>query len=108
MATYYSTKAYVLKLSESIKEELKHKKTNVKISVLCPGPVKTNFEKTANVEFQISKADSFKVASYAIKHLNRFYICPSFGVKMARIGSKLLPSSLLAKFVYKVQKKRVK
>ena len=107
MATYYSTKAYVLKLSESIKEELKHKKTNVKISVLCPGPVKTNFEKTANVEFQISKADSFKVASYAIKHLNRFYICPGLGVKFTRILSKITPSNLIAKFIYKAQKRRI-
>ena len=108
MATYYSSKAYVLKLSESIREELRKTNSPVKISVLCPGPVKTNFEKSANVKFQISKAKSSDVAKYAIKHLNRFYICPSFGVKMARLGSKLLPSSLLAKFVYKVQKKRVK
>ena len=108
MATYYSSKAYVLKLSESIREELRKTNSPVKISVLCPGPVKTNFEKNANVKFQISKASSSDVARYAIKHLNKFYITPSFGVKMARIGSKLLPSSLLAKFVYKVQKKRVK
>jgi short-subunit dehydrogenase len=108
MATYYSTKAYVLKLSESIKEELKHKNTNVKISVLCPGPVKTNFEKNANVEFQVSKADSYKVADYAVKHLNRFYICPGFSVKLTRLLSKIIPSSLIAKFIYKIQKKRIR
>lgn len=108
MTTYYSTKAYVLKLSESIKEELKHKNTNVKISVLCPGPVKTNFEKTANVEFQISKADSYKVASYAIKHLNRFYICPGLGVKLTKILSKITPTSLISKFIYKAQKRRIR
>ena len=108
MATYYSTKAYVLKLSQSIKEELKHKKTNVKISVLCPGPVKTNFEKTANVEFQISKADSYKVANYAVKHLNRFYITPGLGVKFTRVLSKIIPSSLIAKFIYKAQKRRIR
>ena len=108
MTTYYSTKAYVLKLCQSIKEELKHKNTNVKISVLCPGPVKTNFEKTANVEFQISKADSYKVANYAIKHLNRFYITPGIGVKFTRVLSKLLPSSLISKFIYKAQKRRIR
>lgn len=108
MATYYATKSYVLKLSESIKEELKHKNNKVKISILCPGPVKTNFEKTANVEFQISKADSYKVASYAIKHLNRFYICPGIGVKITRIISKITPSSLIAKFIYKGQKRRIR
>lgn len=108
MATYYSTKAYVLKLCQSIKEELKHKNTNVKISVLCPGPVKTNFEKTANVEFQISKADSYKVANYAIMHLNRFYITPGIGVKFTRFLSKILPSSLISKFIYKAQKRRIR
>lgn len=108
MATYYSTKSYVIKLSESIKEELRTKKSNVRISVLCPGPVKTNFEKNANVEFMVSKKSSLKVASYAIKHMNRFYICPGFGAKLSRIGSKILPSSLIARFIYKVQRKRIR
>ena len=107
MATYYSSKSYVVKFSESIREELKHLKSNVKISVLCPGPVKTNFEKTANVQFQVSKAKSSDVANYALKHLNKFYIIPGFSTKMAHVGSKLLPTSLMSKMVYKVQKKRV-
>lgn len=107
MATYYSTKSYVIKLSESIRTELKKQNTNVKISVLCPGPVRTNFEKTANVKFQISKASSYKVASYALDHLNKFYICPGISAKLVRIGSKIIPNSILAKFVYKTQKKRI-
>ena len=107
MATYYSSKSYVVKFSESIREELKHLKSDVKISVLCPGPVKTNFEKTANVQFQVSKAKSSDVANYALKHLNKFYIIPGFGTKLAHIGAKLLPTSLVSKMVYKVQKKRV-
>ena len=51
MATYYSTKAYIVRLTQSIYTELKKKKSNVKISVLCPGPVNTNFNKVANVKF---------------------------------------------------------
>ena len=51
MATYYATKAYVLNLTEAISYELKAKNKDVSISVLCPGPVKTNFNKVANVEF---------------------------------------------------------
>ena len=102
-----SSKSYVVKFSESIREELKRLKSDVKISVLCPGPVKTNFEKTANVQFQVSKAKSSDVANYALKHLNKFYIIPGFGTKLAHIGAKLLPTSLVSKMVYKVQKKRV-
>ena len=36
MSTYYATKAYIVRLSEGIREELKKSKSNVKISILCP------------------------------------------------------------------------
>ena len=36
MSTYYASKAYVLRLSEGIREELNKRKSNVKISVLQP------------------------------------------------------------------------
>ena len=54
MTTYYATKNYVVRLSEGIREELKRKKSKVKISILCPGPIKTNFENTANVKFNFN------------------------------------------------------
>ena len=57
MSTYYATKSYVVRLSESIREELKQEKSNVKISILCPGPVDTNFNKVANVKFHLREAN---------------------------------------------------
>ena len=42
MATYYASKAYVLNLTEAIYEE--YKAAGIKISCLCPGPVKTSFQ----------------------------------------------------------------
>jgi len=66
MAAYYSSKAYVLRLTESIYEELKKQKSNVTISVLCPGPVATNFNNVANVKFSIKALSSEYVAKYAI------------------------------------------
>ena len=107
MATYYSTKSYVLRLSQSVREELKKENSNVKISVLCPGPVQTNFERTANVKFEMSKASSAKVASYTLKHLDKFYICPGATPKFLRIISKITPSKILSKMVYKAQKRRI-
>ena len=62
MATYYATKAYIVRISESIREELKKEKSNVQISILCPGPVSTNFNKVANVKFKMREASSIKVA----------------------------------------------
>ena len=107
MATYYSTKSYVVRLSESIREELRKSKSKVKISILCPGPVDTNFNKVANVTFSMKGLKSFDVAKYAIKHLNKFYIVPGFGVKLARIGAHFIPSSRLAKITYKIQKRKI-
>lgn len=107
MSTYYATKSYVVKLSEGIREELNKEKSNVRISILCPGPVKTNFLSVANVKFSIRQADSYKVAKYAIDHLNRFYIVPGIDIKFARLGAKLFPSSLVAKVTYMIQKKKL-
>ena len=107
MSTYYATKSYVVRLSESIREELKREKSSVKISILCPGPVKTNFTKVANVRFNLREANSYTVAKYAIDHLNRFYIVPGLDIKFARLGAKLFPSNLVAKVTYMVQKKKL-
>ena len=108
MATYYATKSYVVRLSESIREELNKEKSNVKISILCPGPVKTNFTKVANVKFNLREANSYDVAKYAINNLNKFYIVPGLDIKLARLGAKLFPSSLVSKITYMVQKKKLR
>lgn len=49
MSTYYATKNYVVSLSEGVREELRKRKSKVKVSILCPGPVKTNFDNIAGV-----------------------------------------------------------
>ncbi len=107
MATYYATKAYVVRISEAIREELKKDNSNVKISVLCPGPVDTNFNKVANVKFSLKEANSYDVAKYAVKHINKFYIVPGLGVKIARIGVRFAPTRLLAMFVYGAQRRKI-
>ena len=108
MATYYATKNYVVRLSESIREELRRAKSKVKISVLCPGPVDTNFARTANVKFNFHGVNSTKVARYAIQHLNQFYIVPTFAVRLARFFIGLLPTTWVARIVYKLQANRQK
>ena len=109
MATYYATKAYVVRLSEAIREELKKEKSKVQISILCPGPVDTNFNKVANVKFNLKEASSQDIANYAIKKLEqgKFYIIPGIGVKLARFGVRLLPITLISKMTYKVQQRKL-
>ena len=109
MATYYATKAYIVRISESIREELKKEKSKVQISILCPGPVETNFDKVANVKFHMREANSQKVANYAIKKMERgkFYIVPGIDVKLAKIGAKLTPAPIISKITYKIQKRKI-
>ena len=105
MATYYATKNYVVRLSEALREELRRKKSNVKISVLCPGPVKTSFEKTANITFDFKGIESMKVATYTVKHLKRFYIVPNWKIRVLRFLAKVFPTKTVAKVIYKVKSK---
>ena len=109
MATYYATKAYVVRLSEAVREELKREKSKVKISILCPGPVATNFNNVANVKFKLREANSFDVAKYAIKKMEkgRFYIVPGLDVKIGKLGAKIFPTNLVAKVSYMVQKRKI-
>ena len=109
MATYYATKSYVVRLSEAIREELIKEKSKVQISILCPGPVATNFNKVANVKFKIREANSMEVAKYAIKKLKKgkFYIVPGIDVKFAKIGAKIFPTKLVGKVAYMVQKRKL-
>ena len=109
MATYYSTKAYVVRLTQSIRHELFKQKSKVKISALCPGPVKTNFNKVADVKFNIAEADSKQVACYAIKKMmqGRTLIFPSFFIWLGLIFSKILPDQVSAFFCYYAQKRKI-
>lgn len=109
MATYYATKNYVLRMSQAIKEELKKSKSNVKISVLCPGPVNTNFNEVANVRFALKGLSSEYVAKYAIDHMlkNKTIIAVGFKIKVARWLSKISPDSIVAKVCYHMQKRKI-
>ena len=110
MATYYSTKAYVVRLSEAIREELKKENSKVQISILCPGPVNTNFNKVADVKFALKGLSSEYVAEYAINKFlkGKFYIVPGWKIKLARLGAKLAPASFVAKISYNMQKRKIR
>ncbi len=109
MATYYSTKAYVVRLSEAIREELRREKSDVQISILCPGPVDTNFNKVADVQFALKGLSSEYVAKYAVKKFlnGKFYIVPGWKIKLARFGSKIAPNNLVSKICYNMQRIKI-
>ena len=105
MATYYSSKSYVFRLTEAINSELKYMKSNVNISVLCPGPVNTEFNDVANVSFSFKPLTSEYVSKYAIDKMlkNKLVIVPGTMMKFSRFFSKILPDALLSKIVYNNQ-----
>lgn len=110
MATYYATKAYVYRLTEAIAEEQRVKKTGVKISCLCPGPVETNFANRANVIFAVKPLTSSYVAKYAIDEMFKGKLCivPGFKMKLAKFFERFASDKFMVKVAYKFQKKKAK
>ena len=108
MPTYYATKAYVRSLTEALYYEEKKKKTKVHVSVLCPGPVDTNFNNVAGVHFSAKPLKSTYVAKYAIDKMfeNEMLIIPGKGMKLAHFFSRFVSDKFLLRTVYKVQKKK--
>ena len=96
MATYYATKAYILNLTLAIDQELRNDHSNVKISVFCPGPVKTNFNNVANVKFSLMPITSEYAAKYAIDNMfkNKLIIVPP-NMKINHLLTKIAPSKLV-------------
>ena len=108
MATYYATKAYVLRLTEAVRKELEKEGSAVKISVLCPGPVDTAFCERANVSFQLKGMKSKRVAKYAIEKMlkGQMIIIPGKAMQLARIGERFLPERALLCIAYHIQHKK--
>ncbi len=115
---YYSTKAYVLRLSQALSEELRREGSKVKVSVLCPGPAHTGFADVAKVNFgngtekmgKFVVLESRDVAEYAIKKMLRGkeVIIPGALMKIAVFMRRILPDKVLARAAYTIQSKKMK
>lgn len=109
MAGYYATKAYILNLTRSVYKELGINKSNVKLSVLCPGPVNTEFNEVAGVKFSVKPLSSKYVAEYAVNKMfkNRLVIIPGVGNKFGHVLGKILPNRWVSSFTYRIQKAKL-
>lgn len=108
MSSYYATKNYVVKLSLAIHEELRRCKSKVKISVFCPGPVDTNFNDRAGVNFALNSISSEYAAKYAIDNWldGKSVIIPTALMKVGVFASRLVPVKLLGRITYNIQQKK--
>ncbi|EPN26731.1 short chain dehydrogenase/reductase family oxidoreductase [Pseudomonas syringae pv. actinidiae ICMP 19070] len=91
MSTYYASKAYVLHFSEGLREEVK--KAGVKVSVLCPGPTKSAFFRTAQLQVNVDNLMSAEeVALYTVRALekNRAVIVPGFSNRLWTLSPRLV------------------
>lgn len=115
-SAYYGCKAYVFRLTQALHEELRQAHSAVRVSVLCPGPVRTEFEQVAKVSFgrgdepgrDLIIADSRKVAEYAIKKMLRgkLIIVPGTLMKIAVFFRRILPEKVLSRVLYLLQSKK--
>lgn len=109
MATYYASKAYVINLTEAIYEECRT--SGVKVSCLCPGPVKTTFQEKSGIKKSESAKkylmDAQEVAKIAYKEFKKgkIIIIPGFKNKILVLGNKILPRSISRKIVLMTNKK---
>ena len=109
MSTYYATKNYVVSLTLGIIRELKKDKSKVKVSLFCPGPVRTNFNKVANVKFNIGYISSEYASIYAIDNMfkDKEIIVPP-NMKLTKLLVKIVPYNIVTLINSYVQERKIK
>lgn len=109
MSTYYATKSYVLRLTQAIREELRHEGSAVSVCALCPGPVNTEFNQVANVRFALPGLRSEDTARYAIEGMlsGRGIMVPGVAMNLSLAAKHLIPETLLTRITYHFQKRKL-
>lgn len=110
MAIYYASKAYVLSFTEAMRAELAPH--GVRVTVVCPGPVPSEFQARAGFEPGIDSAilnvSSAEVAQQAYRGLmaNKRAVLPGFGIKMVPFLLRLFPRGFILGAVSRLQLRR--
>lgn len=107
MAQYYATKAYVLSFSVALREELK--KDGIRVSVLCPGPTKTEFfdvanRKEPNPSVNLVMMDSQPVVQASIDGTHNAIVVPGLSNQIMVALLKVVSRVQAAKIVARIQK----
>ncbi len=93
MSNYYATKAYVLSFSEGISEEFSP--YGITVSVLCPGPTKTEFFKNADMkDSKLAKSRFLIMDSYPVAQAGFNALKAKQTVKIAGFMNFLLAQSI--------------
>ena len=99
MAVYYASKAYVLSFSEALRRELAPR--GVRVTVLCPGPVPSEFQARAGFEpgfdsavLNVSASDVAQ-AGYRGLMANKRAVLPGLGIKIVPFLLRLFPRGFI-------------
>ncbi len=108
LSSYYASKNYVVRLSLAIAEELRRDRSNVTLTVLCPGPVDTNFNNRAGVSFSVKPISAEYAAEYAVEKALRgkLIAIPGLMVRAGVWASRFVPHKLLSMIVYGIQERK--
>jgi short-subunit dehydrogenase len=99
MAMYYASKAFVVSFTEALREELKPQ--GVRVTVLCPGPVPTEFQERAGFrpgfDSTILHVAPAEVAAQAYRGLmaDQRAVLPGLGIKVVPFLLRFFPRGFI-------------
>jgi uncharacterized protein len=107
MAVYYASKAYVLSFSEALRRELAPR--GVRVTVICPGPVLTEFQGRAgflpgfdSAVLNVSASDVAQAGYHGLM-ANKRAVLPGLGVKIVPLLLRLFPRGFVLAAVGRLQ-----
>ena len=109
-AVYGASKAFVLSFTEALARELEPR--GVRVTALCPGPVKTEFQLRAGLDARRPSrlldrsADQVAQAGYDGFMAGKRLVIPGVGNKILSLMPKLLPRSVVLKTLESYQRGR--
>jgi uncharacterized protein len=107
MAVYYASKAYVLSFTEALRQELAPQ--GVRVTVVCPGPVPSEFQARAGFspgfDSAILNVSAKDVARQAYDGLmaNKRAVLPGLGIKVVPFLLRFFPRSFILAAVGRFQ-----
>jgi uncharacterized protein len=107
MAVYYASKAYVISFTEALRQELAP--SGVRVTVLCPGPVPTEFQGRAGFEpgfdsaiLNVSPANVARQAYRGLMNDKRL-VLPGLGIKIVPFLLRFFPRGFILAAVGRFQ-----
>ncbi len=107
-SVYFATKSFVKSITESVQYESTRQKNEVTISLICPPPIETQFMKRANMYIKSRKIKVDKVASTAIKKMEKgkLLIFPNTRTKIIYYINKVAPTKISKRIMFRKINKR--